>query len=126
MNSQPTRILGLSETGIIWLCYLLHTCSIFCGGITSIPAIIINYIKRGDAQKGYDSALMLSHMQWQISTFWLTFWFAIAASLLTVLFFLSVLGMVLVYPLWIALLIWFVYRMLRGMLSLNNGREVGN
>lgn len=124
MTPPKTQILGLSEVGIIWLCYALHSLSIFCGGITSLPAIIINYIKRADARKGLDSALTLSHMQWQIETFWMTLALAIAASILSAVFLLSVVGAILIYPLWLALSIWYIYRMLRGMLALNSGRTV--
>ena len=124
MSSPQTRILGLSEVGVIWLCYALHSLSIVCGGLTSLPAIIINYIKRSDARKGLDGPLTLSHMQWQINTFWLTLALAVAASLVSAVFMLSVVGAVLIYPLWLGLLIWYIYRMLRGMLSLNSGREV--
>ena len=123
-RQQHERIMGLSETGIIWLCYVLHALSLFCGGLTSLPAIIINYIKRGEAEKGREGPLTLSHMRWQINTFWLTLLLALLCGVVSVFFAVSVLGVVLIYPLWVGLLVWFVYRLIKGMLALNSGREV--
>ena len=112
---------GLSETGIIWLCYALHLAAVFCGGVTAIIALIINYVKRADARRGLAGPLTASHMQWQITTFWLSLLFLAIAGLLSVVLALSVVGLLLVYPVWIGLFVWYVYRILRGMLCLNSG-----
>ena len=121
---QNGKVVGISDTGIIWICYALHLLSLFCGGITSIIALIINYIKRSDARKGLAGPLALSHMEWQINTFWLTLLFVLILSLASFLLLLGVVGMIFIYPLWIGLLVWYVYRILRGMLALNSGLNV--
>lgn len=127
-NTPRARILGLSDTGIIWLCYALHALSLICGGITSVAALIINYIKRGDARQApagdREAALVLSHMNWQISTFWLTLALSLVTALATLLLALSVVGAVLIYPLWLGLLAWYAYRLIKGMLAINSGRGV--
>lgn len=127
-SPTPNRILGLSETGIIWLCYVLHGLALFCGGLTWLPAIIINYIKRNDAQRvepaSPETTLMLSHMRWQISTFWWALGLSLAAALFTMLLAITVVGAMLIYPLWLVLLVWYVYRLIKGLLALNSGRTV--
>ncbi len=118
------QILGLSESGIIWLCYILYACAIFCGGVTAIPAIIINYIKRSDAAQGRSSALMYSHMDWQINTFWRTFLFTIICAILTFILTITFFGAILIWPLWLGLMVWYAYRLLKGMLAINGGYAV--
>lgn len=122
--AHPRQIMGLSDTGIIWLGYILYALTPFFGGIPAIVAIIINYIKRADARSGCGDALLHNHMQWQISTFWITLLLIAAAVLASVLLFFSVVGAILIYPLWIGLLIWYAYRLIKGMLAINGGRMV--
>ena len=124
----PSRLLGISDVGIIWLCYALHALALLCGGITSLVALIINYLKRGEARReqpqDHRAALLLSHMQWQINTFWMALGLTVAAALLSVLLAVSVAGVIFLYPLWGLLLVWYVYRLVKGALALNSGRKV--
>jgi uncharacterized membrane protein len=61
-------------------------------------------------------------MRWMIRTFWWTIaWFviiAIPAALLTMVTF-GLLGFLFVLP-----AVWFLYRMIRGLLALNDGRPM--
>jgi uncharacterized membrane protein len=74
--------------------------------ITYFVAIIINYIKREDAQGTW----LESHFRWQIRTFWFTLlWFALGG-----LTFFIVIG-------WFILCanaLWFIYRIAKGWLNL--------
>jgi len=92
----------------------------FLFGWPSILAVIINYVKRGDARGTW----LESHFDWQIRTFW----FALGWSLL-IGFVGLVLAIVLVgIAIWIvglfALGIWAIYRIARGWLALRDGRPV--
>ncbi len=49
----------------------------FLVGITSIVAIILNYVKRGDVAGTY----LESHFTWQIRTFWISVIVAIVGAL---------------------------------------------
>jgi uncharacterized membrane protein len=99
--------------------YLLHIVGILLSlGTLSVLALIINYIKRPSAR----GTIVESHFTWQIRTFWWTvFWFVVLAipfMLLTALTF-GLLSFLFVLP-----LLWFLYRMIKGLLWLNDGKEM--
>jgi len=113
--------------------YALHTLAIvigiagtatvigsFIGSVPSIIAVIMNYVKRGDARGTW----VESHYRWQIRTFW----FAVLWFLVAVLIF-AVLGIVLIgIPIGIAILVavtlWVIYRIARGWLRLRDRRPM--
>ena len=87
-----------SNKTLTWVIYGLYAAS-FLVGITSIVAIILNYVKRGDVAGTY----LESHFTWQIRTFWI--------SLIV-----AIIGMVLMLVLigWLVLIadmVWVVYRL---------------
>jgi len=92
----------------------------FVFGWPSIIAVIINYVKKGEARGTW----LESHFRWQIRTFW----FALAWVVLIVLVG-GVLTLVLVgfVILWIGLFllgIWAIYRIARGWLALRDRRPI--
>jgi uncharacterized membrane protein len=88
----------------------------FIGSVPSIVAVILNYVKRGDARGTW----IESHYRWQIRTFWFALlWFLIAWLLI-----LTVVGAIVGVPVLIALTIWLVYRIARGWLRLNDRRPM--
>lgn len=92
----------------------------FLFGWPSIIAVIINYVKRGDARGTW----LESHFNWQINTFWL----AMAASCVV-----FVLGLLLVivlvgFAIWaVGLFVigcWAIYRIVTGWLRLQDRRAI--
>ncbi|MFZ4758449.1 MAG: DUF4870 family protein [Burkholderiaceae bacterium] len=83
-------------------------------GVLSVIALIVNYIKRDDAV----GTIYESHMNWMIRTFWWTLVWLVPAGLIAVLS-LGLLSIVLAVP-----VIWFLYRMIKGVLWLNDGRPM--
>jgi uncharacterized membrane protein len=99
--------------------YALHIVGVLASaGVLSVIALIVNYIKRDDAV----GTIYESHMNWMIRTFWWTlFWIvaiAIPAALLTLVTF-GLLGFLFLVP-----GIWYLYRMIKGLLWLNQGRPM--
>ena len=93
----------------------------FIFGWPSIIAVIINYVKRGDARGTW----LESHFAWQIKTFWI----AVLASILIGLSGL-VLAIVLIgFAIWavgfFVLGVWAIYRILSGWLRLRDRRPIG-
>jgi uncharacterized membrane protein len=93
----------------------------FVFGWPSIIAVIINYVKRGDARGTW----LDSHFSWQIRTFWF-------ALLWAGLVFLAGLPLTLVivgFGIWAVgfflLGIWAIYRIATGWMRLNDRRPVG-
>ena len=90
----------------------------FLTGWPSIIAVILNYVKRNDARGTW----LESHFRWQIRTFW----FGLLWISLCVLFIVATFGIgILIAWLPIALVsLWFIYRIVRGWLALNDGRPL--
>jgi len=111
------------------LIYALHAFSVAAGvvgaasvvgmmvtGWPSIIAVVLNYLKRGDARGTW----LESHFRWQIRTFW----FAFAWGALAVLLIVTVIGMIVGIPLLFAVGIWVIYRVIRGWLKLGAGEPM--
>jgi len=111
--------------------YMLHAFSLLTGiigaatvvgafltGWPSIIAVILNYVKRGEARGTW----LESHFRWQIRTFWYgLFWVCLCFAFVIV-----TLGLGLLVA-WLPLRlvgIWFVYRIVKGWLALNDRREM--
>ena len=90
----------------------------FLIGITWIVAVIIDYVKL-DEVKG---TWLESHFRWQIRTFW----YGLLWVSLCVLFIVGTLGIGILIA-WLPLgivSIWFIYRIARGWLAVNNRRPM--
>ncbi len=100
-----------SQKTITTVVYGLQAIS-FLLGFTYIIAVIVNYVKKTDVAGTW----LESHFKWQIRTFWY--------SLLW-----SILGLIGIYfiigiPILIANTIWVIYRIVKGWLRLNDGKEM--
>ena len=99
--------------------YLLHIAGLLLSaGLFSVVALIVNYIKRDSAR----GTIYESHMNWMIRTFWWTlFWVVVSflpALLLTVITF-GLLSFLFLVP-----VVWYLYRMIKGVLWLKDGRPM--
>ena len=89
----------------------------FLTGWPSILAVVLNYARRSEVRGTY----LESHFRWQIRTFW----FALLWVVVAVLLFLTVIGIPFAWLLVVATGVWVLYRIVRGWLALNDGREIG-
>jgi uncharacterized membrane protein len=117
--------------GYTHLIYALHAFSILTGiigtatvvgafltGWPSIIAVILNYVKR----HAVAGTWLESHFRWQIRTFW----YGLLWVGLCILFIVVTLGIGIVIA-WIplaAVTVWFIYRVARGWIALNDGRPM--
>jgi uncharacterized membrane protein len=81
-------------------------------GVTAIVGIVLNYIKREDVAGTY----LESHFRWQIRTFWFTLLWGFIGAITSLI----LIGI----PILIADFVWFVYRIAKGWLRLNEGRPM--
>jgi uncharacterized membrane protein len=111
--------------------YLLHALSLLTGilgaatvigsflvGWPSILAVILNYVKRSDVRGTW----LESHFRWQIRTFW----FGLLWVSICLLFIIMTFGIGILIA-WLPLAIitvWFIYRIVRGWLALNDRRPM--
>ena len=117
------------QVTLTYLIYGLHALSALSGilspafvvtafltGWPSIIAVIINYVKRGEVRGTY----LESHFVWQIRTFWFALLWVLVASLLVFTFFGIPIAIVVA---WVAGL-WVLYRIVRGLLRLLDGKPM--
>ena len=100
-----------SEKTLTTIIYALYAASLLVG-ITAIVAIVMNYVKKDDVV----GTFLESHYRWQIRTFW----YGLLWAVLGVLTFLLVIG-------WFILIvsgIWFIYRIVKGWLRLNDDKAM--
>ena len=132
MLPEPT---GRTSTAalVTWtnVIYLLHAFSLLTGilgaatvigaflvGWPSIIAVILNYLKRSDVRGTW----LESHFLWQIRTFWFgLLWVSICVLVIVLTFGIGIL--VAWLPLGV-IAIWFIYRIARGWLALNERRPM--
>ena len=92
----------------------------FIFGWPSIIAVIVNYVKRGDARGTW----LESHFEWQIRTFWFALLWAIVVFLLGLPLTLVIVG----FGIWaigfFLLGIWAIYRIAVGWTRLNDRKAV--
>ena len=112
-TSAPTTETNNNDSmrTITMVVYALQGAS-FLVGFTFIAAIILNYIKKADAEgTPYES-----HFRWQIRTFWFSLlWGAIGFILVFV-----VIG----YFVLLANAIWIIYRIIKGWLRLSENKPM--
>jgi len=82
----------------------------FLGSVPSIIAVILSYVKRGDARGSWAE----SHFRWQIRTFW----FALLWMIVAVVLIMTLLGAPIGFALLITVTVWLIYRVARGWMRL--------
>lgn len=94
----------------------------FLFGWPSIIAVIINYVKRGEARGTW----LESHFTWQIRTFWFALAWAVLVALVSIPLSVILIGI----GTWIAgmfvLGLWAIYRIARGWLRLKGHQPMPN
>jgi uncharacterized membrane protein len=131
--NQPANTAVMSSSLVTWtqIIYALHAASLLTGilgaasvvgafltGWPSIIAVILNYVKRSETRGTW----LESHFRWQIRTFWFgLLWISLCVFFIIVTF---GIGLVIAW-LPIALVsLWFIYRIARGWIALNNNRPM--
>lgn len=84
----------------------------FIVGITFLVAVILNYVKKDEAQGTW----LESHFRWQIRTFW----FSVLWSIIGLASLILLVG----YVILLADAVWVIYRIAKGWLRLNDHKEM--
>jgi uncharacterized membrane protein len=121
------------ETLVRWtqLIYALHAFSLLTGilgvatvigafltGWPSLIAVILNYIKRPDVRGTW----LESHFRWQIRTFWFgLLWVVLCLGFIAITF---GIGIIVAWLPLLVVTVWFIYRIARGWVALNDGRQM--
>ncbi len=106
-----------SAKNLAWWLYIAHAASlIFSLGMFSFIPLIINYVKRGDAI----GTFVYSHHSWQIRSFW---WYLIWMVIGSVLF-ATVIAIPVAFLVWGVAWLWKLYRLIKGIVDLNDNRTM--
>lgn len=108
-SSPGEQQAAVSNKRIIFIVYVLQAAGLFIG-LPFIGGVIIDYIKRAD----FKGSWLESHCRWQIRTFW----FSLLWAFVGVVTYVLVVG----YFILVADGIWIIYRIIKGLLYLNEGR----
>lgn len=98
-----------SAKTITTVIYALYAASLLVG-ITSLVAIVINYVKKEDVAGTW----LESHFRWQTRTFWFALLWAIIGAITAII----IIGWFVL----IADLVWFIYRIVKGWIRLNDNK----
>lgn len=89
-------------------------------GILGIVAVIICYVKRGDAAGTW----VASHFSWLIRTFWWSLLWAIVGWLVLLTLGLILIGIPIAFAIWFVAGLWVIYRVVRGYLLFKDSRPI--
>ena len=121
-SSSPDAGAQQSLRTVGWLSYLLHlvvaVAAVVPGAQPSIAlllvALVIDLVKQGDAAGSWQA----SHFSWRIRTvLWAGFWYVITLPLFLLLFLPGMLA-------WLLVSVWFLYRIVKGMVRMNDQQPV--
>ena len=102
---------GRTLTIVTYILHLLGAVS----GFTSVIALIINYVVKGDHGEMIDS-----HQEWMIKSFW----YAILGFVICTILVLTIIGIPLAWFGGLAIWVWYVYRHIRGLIDLSNDKTM--
>jgi uncharacterized membrane protein len=103
----------VSNTSMALIVYILYFVGYFSALIPSLVGVIIAHV-----QKGSGNAMLESHYDFQIRTFWIGVLYAIAGFVL--------MFVLIGFLIWAWAFIWSLIRNIKGILALNEGRPIAN
>lgn len=115
MNELQTSDALSAETGernTLMIAYVLDALAPFTGFLAAVISVVISHIKVGETRNEF----IRSHHRWLIRTFWWSvLWGAIFGLLAIVLVgFVGLFG----------LLVWWIYRVVKGLIDYSNNRSM--
>lgn len=106
LPEPPTSQTAVRQKQLVLLAYVLHVLGPFLVFATAIAGVVINYIQRAEALTPWRD-----HHDWMIRTFWLSLLGWGLGTLTTVI----LIG----WPILLITGVWWIYRMVRGLLRLS-------
>lgn len=113
-STAPAKSEGFLEPGVsnIQLIYILYLLG-FIVGITPLIGVIVAYMNRGKSE-----AWLESHYTWVIRTFWIGLLYGLIAMIL--------MFVVIGFPLMIAIAVWFIVRVIKGLQVVGRREAIAN
>ena len=103
------------DTGLATILYVMHAISPFTLWTLSVVAVVIGAVMRDRVRGTY----VESHYAYLARTFiWMVVWVVVTSIVFTI----TIIGFFLLWLPWGILTIWYLYRVIRGWLRLNDGK----
>ena len=116
MNAEARDLApGIRFTHIL---YLLHGLAPFTAWLLAVCAIVLAIIKREDV----NGTFLESHFSWLARTFWWGLMWITICGVLTFVLIVTVIGIVIAWLPFTILFFWYLYRVIKGWLRLNDGK----
>ena len=100
--------------------YILHALAPFTAWLLALIAIVLGMARRDEVRGTY----LESHFSWLARTFWWGLLWIVVCFLLTWVLILTILLACLFWLPYTVLFLWYLYRVIRGWLKLNDGVAV--
>ena len=111
-TGMPVPLGTKKDIEITHVIYGLMAAGYVTGGLGTLAAIILNYIKIDDVK----GTPLEGHFRWQMRTFW----WGMLWALLSMLLMFVVIGFFTIF----AVVIWHIYRIAKGWMRLNDGKQM--
>jgi uncharacterized membrane protein len=85
-----------------------------------VVAVIIGLMKQNDLRGSY----LESHVSWLQRTFWFGLLWIAVCGLITVILVITIVGILIWWLPWAILTIWYLYRVIKGWLRLNDAQPI--
>ena len=110
----------MTDKNVVHTMYLLHGLAPFTLWTLAIVAVIIGLMKQNDLRGDY----LATHVSWLARTFWFGLLWIAVCGVITFILFITIVGILLLWLPWVILTIWYLYRVIKGWLRLNDGQPV--
>jgi uncharacterized membrane protein len=123
MSLEPAAAPGRAlddEKRLAQVLYVLHALAPFTAWLLAVIAIVLGMAKRDDVR----GTFLDSHFSWLSRTFWWGLLWVVVCGVLTGLMFLTVILIPVAWLPYLGLFIWYLYRVIKGWLRLNDGLPV--
>ncbi len=98
--------------------YLMHGVAPFTAWLLAVVAMIVGAVTR-DAVRG---SYVDSHYSWLSRTFWWGLLWGVICAIITFVLVITVIGMLIAWIPFTILFVWYLYRVIRGWILLNDGK----
>ena len=117
--TTPARNLD-DDKRLAHVLYILHALAPFTAWLLAVVAIVLGMAKRDDVR----GTFLDSHFSWLSRTFWWGLLWIVVCAAITGLMFLTIILIPVIWLPYMLLFIWYLYRVIKGWLRLNDGRPV--
>jgi uncharacterized membrane protein len=107
----------MTDRNVVHLLYFLHLLAPFTAWLLAIVAVIIGMVK-GSELSGSDLG---THVRWLSRTFWFGVLWMVVCGFITFILVITLVGILIWWLPWTILFLWYLYRVIKGWLRLNDG-----